>query len=209
MIRLGCMAFALVIGAAGEDPAPKGVVQGTFLEYSGSDNAGDVGLRTSDNHVYWFRFDSRTLFESAGDQIAASKLAPGDRIEVISDGPAVAGARYARIVRVTAANGARRFPTYRTRYRIPRDPTEDILPRGNLTFAGIVRGIQGGVLDLKLRSGVEKRILLRDDTRYMQDGLATDLSALSMNTRVFVRAGETLDQVEAYQVVWGKIFNPR
>ena len=44
---------------------------------------------------------------------------------------------------------------------------------------------------------------------YLADGQLVDLSHLKANMRVFVLAGKDLyDEVEAYQVIWGKILSP-
>jgi hypothetical protein len=53
-------------------------------------------------------------------------------------------------------------------------------------------------------------IRLRPDTRYLADGLLVDAASLKPNMRVFVLAGKDLyDDIEAYQVIWGKILSPR
>jgi hypothetical protein len=60
-------------------------------------------------------------------------------------------------------------------------------------------------ITLRTRDG-EQTLVLRKDTRYLADGSQQDSGALAVNTRVFVRAGQTLDGgVEAYQVMWGEI----
>ena len=56
----------------------------------------------------------------------------------------------------------------------------------------------------------EKTILLRQDTRYVSEGHLVEAAELSPETRVFVRAGKNSNgQIEAYQVVWGEILEPR
>ena len=53
-------------------------------------------------------------------------------------------------------------------------------------------------------------ILLRNDTRYLEDGQVVGLASLKPNMRVFVNAGKGLyDEVEAYQIVWGRILSTR
>ena len=64
-------------------------------------------------------------------------------------------------------------------------------------------------LVLHTRQEGEKTILLRLDTSYLEGGTQVDAADLKPNTRVFVRAGKSLDdQIEAYQVVWGDILKP-
>jgi hypothetical protein len=53
-------------------------------------------------------------------------------------------------------------------------------------------------------------VLLRKDTRYLADGQLVDAGSLQPNMRVFVQAGKDLyNDIEAYQVIWGKILSPR
>jgi hypothetical protein len=62
---------------------------------------------------------------------------------------------------------------------------------------------------LRTRIDGQKWILLRKDTRFREDGLLVEPSSLRSSTRVFVRAGPSLDgEVEAYEVVWGEILSP-
>jgi hypothetical protein len=85
-----------------------------------------------------------------------------------------------------------------------------VFPRGNLTFAGVVRRLNGQMLVLKTRTEPEQIILLRDDTRYLASGLPSELSKLLVNTRVFIRGGRNIENdLEAYQVIWGEIPGPR
>ena len=57
-----------------------------------------------------------------------------------------------------------------------------------------------------MRSGGEKTIFLRKDTRYMKDGGTASSTALHLNTRVYVRGSQNLDgEIEAYQIVWGEL----
>ena len=54
-----------------------------------------------------------------------------------------------------------------------------------------------------------KWIVVRNDTRFREDGLKVEQSSLHSSTRVFVRAGKNLDdQIEAYEIVWGEILTP-
>ena len=63
---------------------------------------------------------------------------------------------------------------------------------------------------LHTRDGDRPIPRLRRDTHYVQDGESVDGASLKPNMRVFVRAGKDLwDQVEAYQVFWGEILQPR
>jgi hypothetical protein len=86
---------------------------------------------------------------------------------------------------------------------------ERALPQGSLTYSGVVARMNGERLVLHTRDGREQPLLLRKDTRYLLNGDLVDAATLKLNTRVFVRAGKDLwEQVEAYQVIWGKILAP-
>jgi hypothetical protein len=63
---------------------------------------------------------------------------------------------------------------------------------------------------LHTRAAGDLSILLRKDTRYLADGQLVDAGSLKPNMRVFVEAGKDLyNDIEAYQVIWGKILSPR
>jgi len=122
----------------------------------------------------------------------------------VSDtGPDVA-LRYARTIHVVEspvekAEAQRQFS--QGRYAIPKRPAvrEDplqadlFLPRGTLTFAGLVCQLNAERLVLRMRSGGEKTIYLRPDTRYMKDGGVAGAAALRLNSRVYVRGSQNLD----------------
>jgi hypothetical protein len=119
--------------------------------------------------------------------------------------------RYARTVHVTSDLPAPRPPSLtRGRFGTASRLTEDrALPLGSLTYAGIVFRRTDDRLVLHTRDGREQSLLLRKDTRYLQNGEIVDAATLAPNTRVFVRAAKDLwDQLEAYQVIWGKILEP-
>jgi hypothetical protein len=92
-----------------------------------------------------------------------------------------------------------------------RNPVvEQIYPRGNLTFTGVIIRMNPQLLVLRTRTEGEKPVLLRKDTLYMDSGLPGELSTLVVNTRVSIRGGRNLDnELEAYQVIWGEIEGPK
>jgi hypothetical protein len=78
-----------------------------------------------------------------------------------------------------------------------------------LTFAGVVARLNAQCLVLRTRGG-EQTLLIRQDTHYVDNGDTVEAADLRPNMRVFVRAGRNIyQQVEAYQVIWGKILEPR
>jgi hypothetical protein len=196
------------LGLVAQQAAPPNLVRGTLLEWEVG-QAGELSLRVLDNHVYAFRFDARTSFEREGQPASAAQLKKGDVLEILAEAGPASVRRYARTVRVLAGSPAAAPLAYRPSYRPFRGLTEDLFPRGNLTLAGVVSQLSEERLVLRTRADPARRILLRSDTRYLEDGCLVAWSALRVNTRIFVRAGENLDgEIEAYQVVWGEILKP-
>jgi len=77
--------------------------------------------------------------------------------------------------------------------------------RGDRTVSGVILRRDARSITLRTRFG-EQTLGLRKDTRYLADGAQQDASALAVNMRVFVRAGQSLDGgIEAYQVMWGEV----
>jgi hypothetical protein len=188
----------MVAGAFAQDPAPKGVVRGRLLTVAGS----NLSLVTPLGASYRCSFDQHTYIERDGQRIFAPALRPDDPVELITD--VKAGDCYTRTVRIVP-------PSSRIVGMRPYRPALDhIFPRGNLTFAGVVRRLNGQVLVLRTREDAEKIVLLRDDTRYLESGLPADFNRLAVNTRVFIRGGRNVENdLEAYQVIWGEIPGPK
>jgi hypothetical protein len=196
------------------------ITRGSLLE-SDTGETGELSIRTAANRVYWFVYDTKTYVEQDNHLSTVPKLRKGDEVEVVSDtGPDVA-LRYARTIHVVEspaekALAQRQFS--QGRYAVPRnkpvrdDPLQSdfFLPRGTLTFSGLVCQLNNERLVLRTRAGSEKTIYLRPDTRYMKDGGVAPPSSLHLNTRVFVRGSENLDnEVEAFQIIWGELAESR
>lgn len=203
------LAALLPVCAAAQDNAPIGVLRGELLAWAGAARAGDVTFRTAEDHLYRCTFDGKTYFERSNQRIVVSAMRKGDRVEVVADHKDGTGLCYARTIHVIDAPVVRPLPGTRPRLRVTSNPTELFAPRGDMTFAGVVLGINPEVLLLRTRSNEHKTIHLRTDTRYLSDGQALNRKNLEVNTRVFIRAGKNLDdEIEAYQVVWGDILEP-
>jgi hypothetical protein len=135
------------------------------------------------------------------------RLTPGEKIEVTSDAVAGSLLRYAHSISVIVPLTVRLVTGARPR---PFGPSSaPLYTAGNMTFAGVVSKFSPRRLVLHTRQG-ERTILIRQDTRYVEDGGAVEAAALQPNMRVFVRAGKDLyERIEAYQVIWGRIFDPK
>jgi hypothetical protein len=201
------MAMAMAAGICAQAPPPD-VLRGTLLEWDNA-AAGQLTVRDRANRVHCFRFDGDTRFERGQVQIPLSVLKQGDTIDVLPARQVVRGQPYARTITVIAPRlepPSPRVRLYRQRYALPAD---DLFPRGHLTFSGLVAQLSPDRLVLRTRGHDEARILLRKDTRFLRDGSPVAASDLAVNTHVFVRAGKTYEgDIEAFQIVWGRIVKP-
>ncbi len=206
--------FALI--AASQTPAPP-LVRGVLLERDAQVSTGEFSVRAADNHVFRYKFDSKTYVEREKRLSDISRLAPGDKVEVVSDLAPGSPLRYARTVHVIDEPAAP--PQSQGRYRLPRPPStpstslglaDRLSPLSTLTFSGVIYRVSPERLVLHLRTGADQTILLRKDTRYLHNGELAEHADLRPNQRVFVRAGKDIyQQTEAYQVIWGTILDPR
>lgn len=213
-MRVFCMLALLPLAAAAQTPRPA-LVQGVLLERDTSPGPGEFSIRADTNEVFRFRFDSQTYVVRDSRLTTVPALSPGENVEVISDSADGAVLRYAHDVHVIgeAPQPARPRPIPGAgRLLTGIDPLDHFfptLPIGNLTFSGVVYRVTGERVVLHTRVG-DQPILLRHDTRYVQDGENVGSASLKPNMRVFIRGGKDIwDQVEAYQVYWGEILQPR
>lgn len=222
----------LPLAAAGQSSAAV-LSQGVLLERDAPALEGQFSIRAEDNQVYRYRFDTKTYVVADGRLTSVAVLTPGERVEVISDSVEGSVLRYARDIHVVAdappvprARPVGTLGSYglgsttlgssglgsASRSLSTFDPLSRYypsMPVGDLTFAGVVYRVTGEHVVLHTRLG-DQTILLRRDTRYIRDGEQVDSALLKPNMRVFVRGGKDLwDQVEAYQVFWGEILQPR
>jgi len=197
-----------VAAAVAQGQAPIGLVRGQLLECDADGPAGELSVRTSSNQVFRFAYDAKTYFEREKELTRPGLLRKGELLEIVADQSPESSLRYARTVHVLEPERPRP-PWSAGRFRAYRNPIEEILPLGNLTFAGVVCRLVAERLVLRTRADGEKIILLRSDTRYVEDGAPVTPAMLKPNMRVFIRAERNLDnEIEAYQVVWGEILQP-
>ena len=190
-------------------PQAPALVRGVLLERDSPAKSGEFSVRAADNQVFRYRFDPKTYVERENQLIDVPRLEAGEKVEVVSDTVPGSVLRYARTIHVfqdpppPRSLTAGRFGAYRT-------TTDRSLPTGTLTYSGVVGRVTGERLVLHTREGGDQAILLRKDTRYLENGEIVEPASLKPNMRVFVRAGRDLyDQVEAYQVIWGSIMDPK
>jgi hypothetical protein len=196
-------------------PAPSAaLVRGVLLERDPQAVEGEFSVRLADNRVFRYRFDRKTYVEREQDLIDVARLRPGEKVEVVSDAIPGFVLRYARTIHVLEdpPPAPRLTATTQGRYRAYRSAEERdrSLPTGNLTYAGVVFRIAPDRLVLHTRDGGEQALAVGKDTRFLEDGAVVTAETLKPNTRVFIRAGKDLyDQVQAYQVIWGSILDPK
>jgi len=170
---------------------------------------GQFSVRLADNQVFRYQFDRKTYVERESQLIDVTRLNPGEKVEVVSDVVPGSSLRYARTIHVIE-DAPKPRPLSAGRLRAYKPSDDRALPIGTLTFSGVVFRLNPERIVLHARDGSEQAILLRKDTRFLENGEIVDSAALKMNTRVFVRAGRDLyNQVEAYQIVWGNILDPK
>jgi hypothetical protein len=198
--RLAVLPFIAAAALFADDYAPVGIVRGR-LEDALPARTGDLRLRTSGDQVYTCRYDASTYMERDGHRIDAPALRAGDPVEVLTDRkPSVLC--YARTVRVREQKAG-------VPIRARNSMLEAWYPRGNMAFAAVVLRSNPELIVVRVRGGEQKLVRVRPDTRYASNGLPSNLAQLPPNTRVFIRAGLNIErELEAYQVVWGRIEGP-
>lgn len=194
---------------AAQLPQSAALLRGVLIERDTQTSAGEFSVRAADALVFRYRFDDKTYVER--DQLLSSvpRLQPGDKVEVVSDEGPGSSLRYARTVHVLDTPPPNR-PLSQGGLRTYRAPVELFARTGTLTYSGVVFRVNPERIVLHTRGGGDQTILLRQDTRYLDNGAIVERGELQPNMRVFVRAGRTVfNEVEAYQVVWGQILIPR
>jgi hypothetical protein len=195
------IAFPLFAGTLlAQQGLPVGVTRGSLVAWQGSPSSGSVVVRRSDGEEYSCAFDAHTLFQRNQWPVRVDAIQMGEPVEVVADRKLGSGSCYARMLSVvyTVAVAARR--------ERPRAPSVAPVLPGYLTFAGVVLRAGASAMTIRTREG-DRTLLLRADTRYSEDGVRLDDAGPLVNRHVFVRGGRTIDgALEAYQVMWGEIF---
>jgi hypothetical protein len=185
---------------------PSGIFRGSLEALEGTPAGGQITARAPDDTVASCTYDARTYFERDKVRVNSARLQPGDPIEVLADRRPGSRICYARTVHVVAPPLS--APALRLQERNKRRSAV-LLPRGDLTLAGLVIRHEPGRLVLRTRDG-EVTLAIRPDTRYLNGGVGASEEDVVVNTRVSVRAGRNLlGAIEAYQVFWGEIGEPR
>lgn len=202
--------FLLPMLSVAQTVAAPPVVRGLLLERDAQTDAGELSLRLPDSQVLRYRFDAQTVVQRDRQAINVARLRRGEQVEVASDAIPDSQLRYARSIQVVAepAPGSSR-PFALDRLSYEPASLDRILGTATMGMGGVVLRLDSRRLILHTREGGDRSILLRPDTRFIEDGSLVKAADLKPNMRVFVRAGRTLyDEIEAYQVIWGQILLP-
>lgn len=181
------------------EDVPVGVVSG----YISDIQQGSFLLKTVTKKEFRCTYDHRTWFEQSRVRVPVTSFQPTDLVEIVADRRLIDGKPcYVRTVRL-----ADLAPKESGRMRITyRAVTESIIPRGEYQWAGTVSELTKEIMVLRMRGEGHKKIHLRRDTRYLEDGVVSEWARLRLNTQVSIRAGRNLEgEVEVYQIIWGAV----
>jgi hypothetical protein len=195
--------LGLIVACQAQPRPPLGILRGDLLSWEGTWQDGVLQLRLDSGIDYECRFSAATFFERDRARISVGKLRPGDKLHVVSDRTSPNAKCFARMVRIVSEHEAP------FQWGSLRRATESFAPRGSLVYAGVVVQPEEGAFVLRTRAGERHRILLRRDTRFIDNGLPAGPEILTANRQIYVRAGFNADEeMEAYQVVSGEILQP-
>ncbi|MCU1258237.1 MAG: hypothetical protein JWO80_1122 [Bryobacterales bacterium] len=203
------LAFLIAGGLSGQ-PLRTGFVRGVIVENRSIGQSGEFSVRSGADAVFQFRSDGKTWIERENERIPASSLRAGELLEVVSDRDPkqLYPLHYARMVQVILQVRPRP-PVRNGMYRLYRPGASPVPIIANFIYAGVIKELSDQRMVLRTKLDGDKIIYLRPDTRCVEQGSAVDPSALRPNTLVSVEGGKDMnDELEAYQVVWGRILEP-
>jgi len=207
-MRRGLLLLLPVVLLSAQQRNASPLIRGVLIAREGRP-AGEFSVRAADNQVFQYHFDAKTYVERDDRLVDIPRLDIGEKIEVLSDEGPASAVRYARTVHVMVPAPPNR-PSSQGRYRADRTAVDHFAPISTLSFAGVVSRVGADWLLLHTREAGNQMILLRRDTRFLDNGEQVEPAALQTNMRVYIRGGRNLyDEVEAYQVIWGQILEPR
>jgi hypothetical protein len=181
------------------------VVHGVLVRRDPGVRSGQLTLRTADDRVLRYRFDPQTYVERDSRTIEIAQLQAGEQLEVVSEAMPGTALRAARSIHViSAALPAHHLPTPPLR-RVPVEIAKD-----TVTISGLVRSVTAARLLLHTREGEDREIVLRPDTRYVDNGEVVAGTSLKSNMRVSVRGAQNeANHIEAIEVIWGSMLAPK
>lgn len=193
------------------DHPPYRILRGEVVDWEVTEEGGEFTWRAADLRRRKCAVNSSTFYMTGDKRVAADRIQRGATIEFIASGdPASEGECLALTIYLRLPPLRRSPASEYTAARRPPVLLDNLWPRGNLTFAGVVERIDARELRLRTRKGEEHVLVLRDDTSYRKQGRRSSPSELTEQTQVYVRAGRNLfGEVEAYHIIWGEILSIR
>src|ERR1041385_895634 len=182
--RLLLLAPLMAMAQTPESPRPAALVRGVLLERDTRISGGQFSIRAADNVVLRYLFDRKTYVERENQMIDMLRLTLGEKLEVVSDVVPGEALRYARTVHVIQDAPPPR-PVSFGRLRAYRPSDDRSLPTGNLTYSGVVFRVNPERVAVHTRAG-DQSLVVRKDTRFVQDGEIVEAASLKPNTRVFI-----------------------
>ena len=70
---------------AAPTPVNPALLRGVVLECDAQSASGELSVRAADNQVFRYLFDGKTYAERDQKLIPASRLLPGEKVEIVSD----------------------------------------------------------------------------------------------------------------------------
>lgn len=201
------LAFSVaVLALHGQDAGLAPLTRAVFEHWVGSETGGVMVFQTSDKVSHQCAYSSKTYFERDHRKTEISGLEAGQPLEVLLERNTEPPRCRALIVRVLSPAAA----ATRGRLRTVPSPTESFAPRGTLLYSGVVVDANNYWIVLRTRAGGRQRILLRDDTKFFDEGSPSTRAVLPRTRTIQVRAGKTFDnEIEAFSIIWGEILQPR
>jgi hypothetical protein len=209
-----CLLLAFALAAWGQTGPPVQILRGELIVWQVRGLAGEMALRSADGRVHNCRVLPDTYLTRQTMRITPVGVKMGDAVEVVADF-SDGGERCTAVTvyvrppepkprRARGIGRALPFPAWQ-----PRNLMDNLIPRGRLTYAGIVVRMDKQRLIVRTRKDGEKSFALREDTIFSEAGREVEPAALAVHRTVYLRASQTFDgDLEVYQVVWGDILQP-
>lgn len=207
-MRILCV-LLIVCPLMAQQRTPVRVVEGRLIEWD-ANGALKIGIR--DLSFRACRYDDETRIAGPEGRLFQSDVRIGSRVEAVLDGRGESCRVLSLYVRSQNVGVLEEdvYEAYREALARQRHLLDDIRPRGNMTFAGLILDHGADRLLLKTQSDGRRELRLRYDTQYTDQGRPSDSSMLEVNSTVFIRGGRGIDgRLEAYEVVRGDILMPR
>jgi hypothetical protein len=202
IVPLGLVALASVA----DDAPTYRILRGEVLTWAVRADGGEFTWRGVDLRSRTCHTTPATAYMTGEKRAEAAAIQKGATIEFVAGATSEEDNCTALTVYLRLPPLRRSALAGRTAPHRPSVLLDNLWPRGNLTYTGIVSAIDARQLRLRTRQGDEHLLVLRDDTAFRHQGRQAEREDLPEQTRVYVRCGKNLfGEVEVYHVIWGEI----